>query len=471
MKVMEAIRMGSWDSLLTVRRPFDAIYRDTGFTDDGAAQTTLTRIHYDGDPWWLTWGPDDDAKRRQAIEQAQELREQEARLREEQLNQAREDQRATGPRGRRARKEREEQRRAAWLRQQAQATTAAQAAVAAPPAVDTSTVADDGAGQPSTEAAGGVRTRTGRRAATRKSSTPRRQSSPERHTSTWIQPRQRTTARARTWAHLLLRTQGMDGTPARLTARAGGEHEQRWRAKMQRIQRDGGCNGDMEEWLTREWVPMVATTWIEADEQLAARYSAQQGQGQHAAPLDSQPDDAPADPPALRRSTRTQQRRDAVKDSRTGVAGTDQWDKRNMRRLAAAERRRYDSTLVIQTDAYGGHGLFARKDIDVDGITLSYYGTYYPARSYYLRDYPNDDAEFGMQYPDSQGELQYYDGSTVHGYMRYVNHASDNPNAEFYHTEDSPYVLLRLTRPTHANEEITANYGDDYPYQARGFSR
>jgi SET domain-containing protein len=64
-----------------------------------------------------------------------------------------------------------------------------------------------------------------------------------------------------------------------------------------------------------------------------------------------------------------------------------------------------------------------------------------------------------------------YDGSTVHGYMRYVNHASDSPNAEFYHTEDSPYDLLRLTRPIHANEEITADYGDAYPYQARGFSQ
>ena len=41
-----------------------------------------------------------------------------------------------------------------------------------------------------------------------------------------------------------------------------------------------------------------------------------------------------------------------------------------------------------------------------DEVDLSYYGTYYPSRSYYLRDYPRDDAEYGMIYPDQHGELQ-----------------------------------------------------------------
>ena len=40
------------------------------------------------------------------------------------------------------------------------------------------------------------------------------------------------------------------------------------------------------------------------------------------------------------------------------------------------------------------------------------------------RDRCWDDAEYGMVYPDKRGELQYYDGSTIEGLMKYANHAS-----------------------------------------------
>ena len=44
--------------------------------------------------------------------------------------------------------------------------------------------------------------------------------------------------------------------------------------------------------------------------------------------------------------------------------------------------------------------------LEQDEVDLSYYGTYYPSRSYYLRDYPRDDAEYGMIYTDQHGEMQ-----------------------------------------------------------------
>ena len=59
--------------------------------------------------------------------------------------------------------------------------------------------------------------------------------------------------------------------------------------------------------------------------------------------------------------------------------------------------------------------------------------------------------------------------------MRYVNHASaksgGQPNAYLVHTEDSPYVQLRLLRRVAANEELKMDYGEAYPYAARGFTR
>ena len=48
---------------------------------------------------------------------------------------------------------------------------------------------------------------------------------------------------------------------------------------------------------------------------------------------------------------------------------------------------------------------------------------------------------------------------------------SARPRCSLPHTEDSPYVQLRLRRPARANEEITADYGASYPYRARDFRR
>ena len=100
---------------------------------------------------------------------------------------------------------------------------------------------------------------------------------------------------------------------------------------------------------------------------------------------------------------------------------------------------------------------------------------YYPTRSYYLRDYPQDDAEYGIMYPNEHGELQYYDGATIQGLMKYANHASltsgGRPNAAFYYTEDSPFVKLQLLRPVEMNEEILVDYRENYPYKARKFRR
>ena len=47
--------------------------------------------------------------------------------------------------------------------------------------------------------------------------------------------------------------------------------------------------------------------------------------------------------------------------------------------------------------------------------------------------------------------------------MRYVNHRSVEPNAEFFHTEYSPYLQLRLVRPVKANEESQQTTGAATP--------
>ena len=71
------------------------------------------------------------------------------------------------------------------------------------------------------------------------------------------------------------------------------------------------------------------------------------------------------------------------------MAFTDQFDKRNQTIEALSELKQHQHKLVVQPDQFGGDGLFARRRLEIDEVDLSYWGRYYPARSYYLRDYPD----------------------------------------------------------------------------------
>ena len=48
---------------------------------------------------------------------------------------------------------------------------------------------------------------------------------------------------------------------------------------------------------------------------------------------------------------------------------------------------------------------------------------------------------------------------------------SQNLQFDESYTEDSPYVQLRLLQRVAANEELKMDYGEAYPYAARGFTR
>ena len=87
MRVMQAVKDGSWTELTTVAKPYETEYRDTGFTPDGQPTSELTRVHYDGDPWWLTWSKEDAEKRKIAITTAKAAREAEALAEKEQEQQ------------------------------------------------------------------------------------------------------------------------------------------------------------------------------------------------------------------------------------------------------------------------------------------------------------------------------------------------------------------------------------------------
>jgi hypothetical protein len=179
----------------------------------------------------------------------------------------------------------------------------------------------------------------------------------------------------------------------------------------------------------------------------------------------------------LRRSSRRAPRRIGIHDSRTGETTRDYRDLTWQRSLALRERQRYADALEVRADAHGGQGLFAKRDLRKQDIILSYYGTHYGGESLFLRDYPLDDAMYGMVYSDHFGESEYYDGATVDGLMRYVNHAYEHgragnkPNAMLYSSDDSPYVQLRLRRAIQAGEEITIDYGPKYPYAEHHFER
>ena len=91
---------------------------------------------------------------------------------------------------------------------------------------------------------------------------------------------------------------------------------------------------------------------------------------------------------------------------------------------------------------------------------------HYAGLSFYLKDYPRDDAMYGMQLND-----EFYDGIEVDGLMRYVNHSLKGKNSEFVDQEDMPFVQLYLTKRVRAGQQILVDYGKDYNYKAHTFSR
>ena len=119
----------------------------------------------------------------------------------------------------------------------------------------------------------------------------------------------------------------------------------------------------------------------------------------------------------------------------------------------------------MRRDEHGGRGLFAKRDLNVGDIQLSYFGKHYAGESFYLKDYPDDDAMYGMQLND-----EFYDGIRVDGLMRYVNHSLKGKNAEFVDL-DMPFVQLVLTKRVRAGQQILLDYGKDYNYKAHTFSR
>ena len=54
---------------------------------------------------------------------------------------------------------------------------------------------------------------------------------------------------------------------------------------------------------------------------------------------------------------------------------------------------------------------------------------------------------------------------------KYVNHSRRNRNLDFVESADNPMVQLELRRDVRAGEQLFADYGSDYPYEAHGFTR
>ena len=87
-----------------------------------------------------------------------------------------------------------------------------------------------------------------------------------------------------------LRTHGLDGTPMWLNARLTTAHKHAWWNIWHRTQRQGGINGELQEWTQRVWLPWVEAAWRDADtrDSVAAKQRAQEAPTD--VPMDSQPD-------------------------------------------------------------------------------------------------------------------------------------------------------------------------------------
>ena len=116
-----------------------------------------------------------------------------------------------------------------------------------------------------------------------------------------------------------------------LNARLTTAHKHAWWNIWHRTQRQGGINGELQEWTQRVWLPWVEAAWKDPDtrDSEAAKQRAQEAPTDVL--LDSQPDDGPEDPqkPPRRYPQRNTRLHDCIRSSRTGVAFTDQFDKRN----------------------------------------------------------------------------------------------------------------------------------------------
>jgi hypothetical protein len=113
-----------------------------------------------------------------------------------------------------------------------------------------------------------------------------------------------------------------------------------------------------------------------------------------------------------------------------------------------------------------GRGLFARANLQRHQLHLTYFGRHYRSKTQVDAAFPNDENAYIMEH---NGE--YFDGEPVEQLAKYVNHSRRNRNLDFVESADNPMVQLELRRDVRAGEQLFADYGSDYPYEAHGFTR
>lgn len=125
------------------------------------------------------------------------------------------------------------------------------------------------------------------------------------------------------------------------------------------------------------------------------------------------------------------------------------------RALAKAERAGLADVVREQPDRHGGTGLFAVRSLKARELFLPYYGKLM-SNDQFLRAYPDQDAVYAMQLPDTR----HIDGSKVMGLAARANHSS-RPNANF----EMGYGVLPVLvnhQPIKAGEEVRVRYHRDY---------
>ena len=66
---------------------------------------------------------------------------------------------------------------------------------------------------------------------------------------------------------------------------------------------------------------------------------------------------------------------------------------------------------------------------------------------------------------------EFFDATPIEQLGKYVNHSRRHRNLAFTDDEDSPFVMLELTKKVRAGQQLFTDYGPSYNYAAHGFTR
>ena len=141
---------------------------------------------------------------------------------------------------------------------------------------------------------------------------------------------------------------------------------------------------------------------------------------------------------------------------------------KEQRVMSHTERVLNADTVEVRADAWGGLGLFAKREIGCDELYLRYFGRIM-THAQLSRRYPDGDHRYALIY---SGGSMFIDAASVMCLAGRANHAAHNPkngdrqgaNAVIhrYDPDRDYFPYLTNVKPLRPGDQIFVDYGEQY---------